>query len=427
MELIIYLLKVNIALVLFYGTYYFLFRQDTFFQWKRPVLLAIIFISFLYPAIDLPRQLIANQELKNVLETVHIPVYYLPEAVITGNANADINLFPKVIIAIYILIFALLFIRMLFQIGTIPVKLRHTTRKVLFGQTVYESRGMKTPFSFFRWIVLDPSRYSETELREILLHETAHVKQKHSVDTIAAELMCILCWFNPFAWLLRTEIRMNLEFSADHSVLASGCGAEHYQFHLLRLTYPKAAAKITNNFNVSLLKKRIFMMNKKETSYRSLWKYALILPVIALLLFFNSMFQTQAAPVNEMNYNRQNPVTTQDEPNRKIFDHVEAMPQFPGGTAALLKWLQENIVYPTEAAQKCIQGRVVVRFVVTPDGSIEDIEVKKSLDPLCDNEALRVVKTMPQWIPGKQDGNPVYVYYSLPIVFRLQPAEKPVK
>jgi len=423
MELIVYLIKVNIAIVLFYGIYRLLFQQDTFFQWKRLALLTIIFISFLYPAIDLTRQLIANHHLQNVLETIRIPVYELPEVVITGNASAPVNLFPQIVVAIYILVFVLLFLRIVFQIGTILVKLRKTTKNVLFGQPVYESPGLQTPFSFFRWIVLDSSLYSGTELQEILLHETAHVKQNHSVDTMLAELVCALCWFNPFAWLLKTEIRTNLEFLADRSVLSSGCGAEHYQFHLLRLSYHKAAAKITNNFNVSLLKKRIFMMNKKQSSYRSMWKYALMLPVVAVLLFFNSTFQTKAEPVNEMTAVQQNPVASKDNP--QIFTHVDIMPKYPGGEAALMKFLADNINYPKEAQNKGIQGRVNLRFVVTSDGSIEDVVVVKGLDSLCDNEAVRVVKAMPKWIPGKQDGKPASVYYSLPVVYRLQGSANP--
>jgi len=418
MELIVYLIKVNIAIVLFYGIYRLLFQQDTFFQWKRLALLTIIFISFLYPAIDLTRQLIANHQLQNVLETVRIPVYELPEVVITGNANTSASRLPQVIVAIYILGLGFLLFRMLFQIGAIMIKLQKTTQKVLFRQSVYESPGLQTPFSFFRWIVLDSSLYSETELQEILLHETAHVKQNHSADTMLAEFVCALCWFNPFAWLLKTEIRMNMEFLADRSVLSSGCGVEHYQFHLLRLSYHKAAAKITNNFNVSLLKKRIFMMNKKQTSYRSMWKYALMLPVIAMLLLLNSTFQTKAEPVSEMNVVQQNPVASKDKP--QIFNHVEVMPRYPGGDAALLKFLQENINYPKESQEKGIQGRVVVRYIVTSDGSIENVEVVKSLDSLCDKEAVRVVKAMPKWIPGKQNGTPVSVYYTLPIVFKLQ-------
>jgi TonB family protein len=313
----------------------------------------------------------------------------------------------------------------LFQIGTILYKLRRTTKKVLFGQTVYESPGLKTPFSFFCWIVLDSSQYSKTDLQEILLHEATHAEQSHSLDTLLAELVCVFCWFNPFAWLLRTEIRMNLEFLADHSVLSSGCEVEHYQFHLLHLSYHKAVAKITNNFNVSLLKKRIFMMNKKQTSYRSIWKYALIFPALAMLLFFNSFFQTKAEPNNEMNQSQQTPQKTQDKPvavakkSSEIFNHVEEMPQFPCGDAALMKWLQDNMKYPEEAAKKGIQGRVAVRFVVKPDGSVEDVQVVKGLYPACDQEALRVMKIMPNWIPGKQNGNPVYVYYSLPLTFKL--------
>jgi len=424
MELIVYLLKVNIAIVLFYGVYRLLFQQDTFFQWKRLALLTVIFISFLYPAIDLTRQFIANHQLKNVLETVSIPVYTLPELVVTGNVKAPVNFFPQAVLAIYMLVSGLLLIRMLFQLGTTAYKLHKTDKKVLFGRTVYESPGLKTPFSFFRWIVLDSSQYSEAELQEILLHETTHAKQVHSADTLLAEFLCVLCWFNPFAWLLKTEIRMNLEFLADRSVLSSGCRAEHYQFHLLHLSYHKAAAKITNNFNVSLLKKRIFMMNKKQTSYRSMWKYALMLPVVAMLLLLNSTFQTKAEPVNEMNVVQQTPApAAQDKPvsndsKPQVFSHVEVMPQYPGGDAALLKFLQDNVVYPKIAQDKGIEGRVNVRFVVKPDGSIDDVEVVKGLDPSCDKEAIRVVKKMPNWIPGKQNGNPVYVFYSLPVVFK---------
>ena len=103
-----------------------------------------------------------------------------------------------------------------------------------------------------------------------------------------------------------------------------------------------------------------------------------------------------------------------------IFSHVDVMPQFPGGEAALIKWLSENLIYPKEAAEQGIQGTVILRFVMTPDGSVGDVEIIKGLDPACDKEAIRVIKTMPKWTPGKQNGNPVSVYYSLPVRFRLQ-------
>jgi len=109
-----------------------------------------------------------------------------------------------------------------------------------------------------------------------------------------------------------------------------------------------------------------------------------------------------------------------EEKKPEIFNHVEVMPTFPGGEGALMKWLSEHINYPTIAQEQGIQGRVSLRFVVKPDGSVDDVQVVKGLDPSCDKEAVRVVKQMPKWNPGKQNGNPVYVYFSLPVTFKLQ-------
>ncbi|MCL1938852.1 MAG: TonB family protein [Candidatus Azobacteroides sp.] len=113
-------------------------------------------------------------------------------------------------------------------------------------------------------------------------------------------------------------------------------------------------------------------------------------------------------------------VVVQEEKKPEIFSHVEVPPSFPGGDRELMKWLQENISYPVPAAEQGIQGRVILRFVVGPDGSVGNVEVQRSLDPTCDKEAVRVVKKMPKWIPGKQNGNAVYVYYTLPVLFKLQ-------
>lgn len=117
-------------------------------------------------------------------------------------------------------------------------------------------------------------------------------------------------------------------------------------------------------------------------------------------------------------------VIAQPEPPKaeenKIFEVVEQMPAFPGGDAALMKYLQENTQYPTIAAENGVQGRVVIGFVVEKDGSITDVTVIKSQDPSLDREATRVVKSMPRWIPGKQNGSAVRVKYQVPVTFRLQ-------
>jgi protein TonB len=112
-------------------------------------------------------------------------------------------------------------------------------------------------------------------------------------------------------------------------------------------------------------------------------------------------------------------VVVQEE-KPKVWDHAEVMPAFPGGEKVMLQWLQDNMQYPVIAQEQGIQGRVIVRFVVGPDGSVGSAEVQRSLDPSCDREALRVIRKMPKWIPGRQNGQPVSVYYTLPVLFKLQ-------
>lgn len=112
-------------------------------------------------------------------------------------------------------------------------------------------------------------------------------------------------------------------------------------------------------------------------------------------------------------------VVVQEE-EEKPFQAVEQMPQFPGGDAELLSYLSKNLRYPTIAAENGIQGRVVLKFVVGKTGEISDVNIIKGLDPSCDKEAVRVVRSMPKWIPGKQNGRNVAVYFTLPVVFRLQ-------
>ena len=104
---------------------------------------------------------------------------------------------------------------------------------------------------------------------------------------------------------------------------------------------------------------------------------------------------------------------------RKVYDVVENMPSFPGGTVALSKWISENLTYPAEAKDKNIEGRVIVGFVVEKDGSITNVSIKRSVDPLLDQEAMNLIKRMQKWNPGKQNNEPVAVNYNIPVVFKL--------
>ena len=114
------------------------------------------------------------------------------------------------------------------------------------------------------------------------------------------------------------------------------------------------------------------------------------------------------------------PEPPKHEEESKVFDIVEQMPSFPGGPAALMKFLHDNIKYPVVAQENGVQGRVVVAFVVERDGSITDVHIARGVDPSLDKEAVRVLKSMPKWTPGKQNGSAVRVKFNVPVAFRLQ-------
>ena len=111
--------------------------------------------------------------------------------------------------------------------------------------------------------------------------------------------------------------------------------------------------------------------------------------------------------------------TAQTKKNNMVYDVVEVMPQFPGGQIAMMKYIMENMKYPEQAMKEGIQGRVTVRFIVEKDGSISDVKPVLSVHPLLNKEAVRVVKSMPKWTPGKQNGKPVRVRFNLPVMFKL--------
>ena len=112
--------------------------------------------------------------------------------------------------------------------------------------------------------------------------------------------------------------------------------------------------------------------------------------------------------------------TSKKEFTGKVYDIVEQMPSFPGGAAELMKWLSSHVQYPAIAIESCIEGTVIVAFIVEPDGSVSNAKLVRSVDPCIDQEALRVVRQMPKWIPGKQNGVAVRVKYNVPVIFKLQ-------
>ena len=133
----------------------------------------------------------------------------------------------------------------------------------------------------------------------------------------------------------------------------------------------------------------------------------------------NKTTQSNGQPESLLSSNKGDSISGKEFFGR-VYDKVEEPPSFPGGTDALVSWLAENVHYPSELGDICISGRAVTSFIVEPDGSLSNIQVEHQLHPVIDDEAIRVVKAMPKWIPGKQNGQVVRVKYFLPIRFILQ-------
>jgi len=277
---ILYLLKLSVSLAVVFLFYQFVLRKLTFYNWNRWYLLGYTLLSFLVSFIDISPVLEKNELVSNTMIT-WIPVF----AAGTGNDHAGNTFFTGWGIAGLVMAAGSVFmlIRLLFQL----LSFRKMRKKAGFvsnnGVSLYQVEEDIIPFSFGNSIFINRNLHTEAELQEIIRHEFVHVKQRHSVDIIWGELVCLLNWYNPFAWLLKGAIRQNLEFIADDKVIETGVCKKEYQYLLLKVIGNNQYS-IANQFNFSSLKKRIAMMNKLKSAKVNLLRFLFILPLLAVIL-----------------------------------------------------------------------------------------------------------------------------------------------
>ena len=410
--MLMYLIKANVVLVVLFGFYQLISGGDTFFKWRRLSLLSIYVLSLLLPTINLASVSDDGSPVANILPRI---AYILPE--VTVQPMPEAFDWQQFMIWMYVAVALALLLRVCWQVVMVCRLALRSKRLMLNGTAVYVLAGDYSPFSFFRWIFVNPVDKTPLQLRQILTHEQTHVTQWHSVDALLSQLFVAAFWFNPITWLMRVQVRSNLEYLADRSVLCEGMDKKAYQYHLLAVAYRKNVATITNNFNVLPLKKRIKMMNKQTSNPLARFKYLLFVPLAIALLAMNST--TIRANVQKKVV-KTTKATKKTSANDKVYEVCEQMPTFPGGDAALMKYLAENIKYPVSAQKAKEQGRVVVQFIVEKDGTVTGVKTVRSVTPALDAEAVRVIKAMPKWTPGKQGGQPVRVNHNVPVSFRLQ-------
>jgi TonB family protein len=418
---IVYLVQSAALLAVLYSVYWLFLRKDTFFHVNRFYLLSSLVLSLVIPLLDI--HVFARGPISPVIIMLD-PVLISSEK-IEKVASENLSWFEiaGVVYLTGVCIFSLRLIIQLMQLALIIRRNKITRQEGC--SIVFVDRGY-SPFSFFNLIFIRKEYYFDGKLTPVLAHEKIHIQQFHTLDLLLIEIAVILQWFNPFAWFAGRSMKSIHEFLADEGVLKKGYLQSDYHTLILNEAMGLQVNNLTNNFNVSLIKNRITMMTKTRSA-----SWAQVKVMAAIPAFFAVLIMFSAGTVNNLAaQNTQQQVKPAEQPKpvdqdklytaEPVFTVVEAMPTYPGGEEAMIKYLAENIKYPEEAKKNGIQGTVFITYVVETNGSVTNVKVLRGIDIKCDEEAVRVVSSMPKWNPGKQKGVPVRVQFNLPINFKLQ-------
>lgn len=401
--LVIYSLKVAILTTAFYLCWRMLLCKETLHRLNRFVLVLIPPVSMILPFCVITFH-----------KTVIVPATETAaQAGAAMEASAPSALGAGVVaVAVYLAGAALVLSRILWSIWKIGRLIRSGYQVPVEGEKyrLVVTEEDVEPFSWMNFIVLSRKDY-EAGNPEIILHEQAHINLRHSPDILMTDVLTAFQWYNPFVWMLGTDLRGIHEYEADEAVLKHGIDATQYQLFLIMKSAADHGYTLANSLRSGTIKNRIKMMIKRKTKAASSLKALLLIPIIGLSLAATARTVTDYQTP-------QNPEKKAPEP----FQLVEEKPSFNGGNAAdFSKWVNERLVYPKEAKDKKIEGRIVLSFVITEKGKMTDVRVLRGADPLLDAEAVRIVSSSPAWVPGKnKDGEYVPVTYTFPVIFKLK-------
>ena len=458
-----YAIKSAIYLSIMYIPYMLILRKESFFHFNRILLVCIMLLSLILPLCDFHSLSIENNPIQEGMIIIGTPTAVMENG---GNATMteDFNWF---VVAFYVYIIGIVatFIWKMVQLAVLYGTIHKGVlwKDEQYGITIYCHAQDIAPFSWLNNIVISEDDYNNNST-EILRHELGHIMHHHSLDIILANIIQTIQWWNPFSWLIASSLCDVHEYEADHAVLTSGVNIYQYQTLLIRKAVANTTYSFANNFNHSLLKRRIAMMVKEKSNpwMRTKALLVVMMATITLCSFSTPELHKQvgiiAEKMQETNekilriikrieylqqlripedkiakiiakkkertekhtVERRETVKSNTEETNKVFDVVDEMPEFPGGMQALIQYLTNTVKYPEESESKGEQGRVICTFVVEADGKVSNTMIAKGVTPALDKEAERVVRSMPNWTPGKLNGQNVRVKYTLPVTFMFQ-------
>jgi len=562
-KLILYVLFLTVGISLFTIAYQVFLKSSSNYLLSRLYILSAILFSVLCPLfpIDLGlNEFIASNTIQANLQTPGIETSAITTSMIKAESNGFfdsitiLQIIKILVLSISLLLFIRLIYRLAYLINLLIIEQRYIDDT---GEELFYTKRTDNAFSFFGNIFINPNNFSNEEKRLIIEHEKVHISHYHSIDLIIIELLLVVQWFNPFAYLLRRSLIETHEFIADQGVISKGNDPYSYQNLLLTVISSKNLRFAGNQLSAFITKKRIAMIGKNKQPEN--WcRFLIILPilfVIVLVISFTSpersinrridykQFEQDTAEVeyqllkrsikdvqdgilkyfyidlfpnktvvnkvvlrsdmvyslyyysaskedelitkveisnsigssclfekkisyhhktsflprltgeynisiqnltgkqtnalivlstgthkelmfDTSNIRYKNDSTIKSTLNEEVFTVVETMPDFPGGSGSFRKYIDENLEYPKAAAENGIQGRVFVQFVVEADGQVTNAKILRGVDPSIDKEAIRVVESSPKWNPAKQRGQAVRVSFTFPIEFSLQKEDK---
>jgi TonB family protein len=393
-----YLIEANLGICFFLLVYKILLNKETDHRFNRVFLLLALVISVTLPFFhfQVPSLLTIDKDLQT---------YLLPEIQVGTLSGPVIQFDSFWFWTSSIYLFGAATFLMLFLIRLLKIaKEIHRSPIVKNGSVwLIESNDEQEVFSFFKFIFISKSLpLSELEKKQIIRHEQVHINHLHSVDILFVNLLGILFWFNPFLKAYRKSFVQLHEFEADARSVETD-EVDSYCCLLAKAALTSSGYQLANHFTNSLTLKRIEMMKTVKTKIAR-WKIVTLVGAtisFCCLIAGNGLVSAQ---------------TKGDE----VFELVDEMPSYGQGKNELNEFIGANLLYPEGARKSKIEGKVFAEFIVELDGSLSHVKIIKGIGYGCDEEVMRVVKSMPmKWKPGEKAGKTVRTKMTLPFMFRL--------
>ena len=427
-----YLMKSAALTAAFTLLFHLLLRKESFHQMNRSILITSLILSYLLPLCSITIH-------RHKSDSVSEPAGYTyinnthPEQESLSTAQTEIRTdtiaiadrtvpFSTIILFTYLAgLTAILIWKVVSITKVIRVIRRGSTVEQGPGYRIIRTLEPVTPFNWMQYIVLNEKDLDPADA-SVIEHEKAHVKCRHSLDMLITDILSLPQWFNPAVWILRNELSLVHEFEADATVLGLEFDRKQYQHMLLNRTV--AGINLWNIANGLLNKKslehRIDMMKRKPSSRSKAWK-AVTIPLAAvlfLILTASVVYDTNEQiiapkpikPISSLLAEAKGDDTIYVVPNNRM-----CMPSV--GTDSMLHYIENYVQERING--NCMEGRVIVEFIVEKNGELSNVRVVngQGLNEYTDNIAIGAVSSMPKWNPGLQDGEPVRVYYRLPVWF----------